>query len=270
MRNLIIGAAALLAVAAVAAGVAVAQDTPRDSITAVYSEHSFWTIEDGGAARFRVSQRDDYRFTVTHEEFLRIRELAAPFRDGVPVCEENPVGVTRGHVVWRIDGVEQRSDVHWDWTCPDPDQSARMAASDEAYRVMREWGEARHQPPPALPDPQTLTLTNLYWGRTTAEWVAPRGGEGRWSQADGQTRTFPVSEADFDRLRDLFRPYEGVAFECQRVITDGPYGHVTWSQQGHEDQQLNWDAGCVTGDANDVFRRWDEAVALLKALRDGG
>ena len=120
----------------------------------------------------------------------------------------------------------------------------------------------------AIDQPDRLTFTDLYWGRTVQEWSIPRGGEGRWSQADGKSEVFPVSEAEFDRLRDLFRPYEGVRFECQRVIADGPYGTVTWSQQGHEDQQLRWDAGCVTGDAADVFRRLDEAEALLKSLRD--
>lgn len=121
----------------------------------------------------------------------------------------------------------------------------------------------------ALSSPDRITLTALYWGRVTQEWSIPRGGEARWTR-DDEVRTFAVSEADFDRLRDIFRPYEGVRFECRRVITDGPYGHVTWSQEGHEDQQLKWDAGCVTGDAADVFGRWDEAVALLARLRDGG
>lgn len=256
--------------AALLAGPAIAQEVPKDSISAVYSDGMFWSIEDGGAARFRTSERNNYTFTVTHEEFVHLREMTEPLREGVAPCEANPAGVSVGHVAWRVAGVEERHPAHWDWSCPDADQTARMAAADRAYRTMREWGEARHQPPPALPDPQVMTLTALYWGRTTSEWVVPRGGEGRWSTEAGETKTFQVSQADFDRLRDLFRPWEGVAFECQRVITDGPYGHVTWSQEGHEDQRLRWDAGCVTGDAADVFRRWDEAVALLQTLRDGG
>ncbi len=120
----------------------------------------------------------------------------------------------------------------------------------------------------AVDQPDRLTFTDLYWGRTVQEWSIPRGGEGRWSQADGKSEVFPVSGAEFDRLREIFRPYEGVRFQCERVIADGPYGTVTWSQDGHEDQQLRWDAGCVTGDAADVFRRLDEAEALLRSLRD--
>ena len=149
-------------------------------------------------------------------------------------------------------------------------QAASPAASTVADSAPDRVGVAHH-PGTASGrlDPDRITLTSLYWGRVTETWSVPRGGEGRWSQADGSTRTFAVSRADFDRLRDLFRPYEGVAFECARIIADGPYGHVTWSQQGHEDQQLKWDAGCVSGDAADVFRRLDQADALLKALRDG-
>jgi hypothetical protein len=122
--------------------------------------------------------------------------------------------------------------------------------------------------PPALPDPRTLTLTWLYWGRMTSEWTVPRGGEARWANEAGESKTFMVTEADFDRLRDIFRPYEGRAFECERVLTDGAYGRLTWSQPGREDQQLKWDTGCVTGDADDVFDRVDQAVTLLKGLSD--
>ena len=121
---------------------------------------------------------------------------------------------------------------------------------------------------PALPDPQTLTLTWLYWGRMTSEWTVPRGGEARWANEAGESKTFAVTEGEFDRLRDIFRPYEGRPFDCERVLTDGAYGRLTWSQPGHEDQQLKWDVGCVTGDADDVFERVDQAVNLLKELRD--
>jgi hypothetical protein len=154
-----------------------------------------------------------------------------------------------------------------------PGAPAAQDASTDSIRAddaAEQRAAARHVPPPLpiLSAPDRITLTSLYWGRTVQEWSIPRGSEGRWSQADGRSEVFPVSEAEFDRLRELFRPYEGVPFECQRVIADGPYGTVTWSQEGHEDQQLRWDAGCVTGDAADVFRRWDQAEALLKKLRD--
>lgn len=121
--------------------------------------------------------------------------------------------------------------------------------------------------PPALPAPTTMTLVWRYWGNRLVEWTLPRGGEGRYVYRDGPASTFPVSEAQFDEFRALFAPYEGVRFACRRVITDGAYGSVIWSQEGHEDQSLNFDAGCVSGDASDVFMRLEQAEALLKTYR---
>lgn len=148
-----------------------------------------------------------------------------------------------------------------------PGAHAAGRSLERADYAMQEMGEARRVPP-ALPAPDHITLSDLYWGRTTESWSIPRGGEAVWTGQDGAARTFAVSVADFDRLRDLFRPWEGVRFECRRVITDGPYGRLVWSQAGHDDQELGWDAGCVTGDADEVFRRVDQARALLIALRD--
>jgi hypothetical protein len=55
------------------------------------------------------------------------------------------------------------------------------------------------------------------------------------------------------------------------VLTDGPYGFVIWSsREGQEDQRTQWDAGCVTGDASDLFGRNDAALEILVPLRDAG
>jgi len=265
MRNTLIGLAALAAAAL--AGAASAQ-TP-DKVEVVYHPGvMFFSVEDGGEGRFRVGDDEDYTFPVTHEDYVRIRDLLAPYRDAGLICGEEVEWEHNGALVWREAGVETRRP--HESTCYAEGHHERSRNISRAYYAVEDMAEARWVPPPlpVLPDPDRLTFTDLYWGRTVQEWSIPRGGEGRWSQADGKSEVFPVSEAEFDRLRDLFRPYEGVRFECQRVIADGPYGTVTWSQQGHEDQQLRWDAGCVTGDAADVFRRLDEAEALLKSLRD--
>ena len=123
---------------------------------------------------------------------------------------------------------------------------------------------------PAIPEPTIITLQNMYWGRPTATWTIPRDGQG--SYADPQrTVTFDVSAETFDRIREIFLPYEERDFHCNRVITDGPYGFVIWSsREGQEDQRTLWDAGCVTGDASDLFARTDAAMEILVPLRDGG
>ena len=275
MRNLIIVATALLAGCATQtaplAGPSVPAGPP-DKVEVVYHPGTmFFSVEDGGEGRFKLGDDEDYTFPVSREDYDRIRALLEPYRAEGLICGRDESWEHNGYLAWRDDGVETRRP--HESICYAEGHNEEERSISRAYYAVEQMAEERWvppPPPPGLPDPDRITLTSLYWGRVTQEWTVPRGGEGRWTQADGKTEAFAVSEADFDRLRDLFRPYEGARFECDRVIADGPYGHVTWSQEGHEDQQLRWDAGCVTGDAADVFRRWDEAMVMLKALRDGG
>lgn len=273
MRNLIILTAALLAGCATGSGADAPKGPagPPDKVEVVYHPGTmFFSVEDGGEGRFRTGDREDFTFLVTHADYVRISALLKPYRETGLLCTREEQWEHNGYLLWRENGAETRRP-HESICYADGHREAERGIS-RAYYAVEQMAEERWVPPtpPVVPDPDRMTLTSLYWGRVTQEWSIPRVGEGRWSEGDGPAKTFPVSEAEFDRLRDLFRPYEGVRFECQRVITDGPYGHVTWSQQGHEDQQLKWDAGCVTGDAADVFRRWDEALVMLRALRDGG
>ena len=269
MRGLIIGATVLLAACAAKAApqqTPAAPDSPPDMVQIYHHENMYYSVDASGEGRFK-SGDEDYVFPISREEYERYRDLLERYRDTGLRCDE-PGGYKwkAGYLFWRENGVETRRP--YESLCYTATFQAADDNADRMYYDLRDMAEERRAPPPVLPDPDRITLTSLYWGRVTQQWSIPRGGEARWTRGD-ETRTFAASEADFDRLRDVFRPYEGVRFECQRVIADGPYGHVTWSQQGHEDQQLRWDAGCVTGDAADVFRRWDEAVALLEALRDG-
>jgi hypothetical protein len=268
MRHILLGLVALAA-SCVIGGAARAQ-TPPDSVEVVYHpDVMFFSVEDGGTGRFRTSDREDYTFPVSHEDYVLVRDLLEPYRAGGLICrEENATREYNGYLQWREDGVEIRRPHESICYAEGHDEEERSIS--QAYYAVEKMADERWVPPAGLPDPDRITLTWLYWGRVTENWSLPRGGEGSWTEGDGPAKTFPVSEADFDRLRDLFRPYEGVRFECERVITDGPYGQLIWSQPGHEDQQLKWDAGCVTGDAADVFQRVDQAETLLKALRDGG
>lgn len=270
MRHILAGMAAL-AVACVIGGPAAAQGAP-DRVEVVYHPGvMFFSVEDGGEGRFRLDDDEDYTFPVSHEDYVRIRGLLESYRADGLVCDVEVAWEHNGYLLWRESGVETRRP--HEAGCYTPAATAAKRSIERAYYAVEDMAEERWVPPPppaGLAEPDRITLTWLYWGRVTETWSIPRGGEGRWSHGDGSPRTFAVSEADFDRLRDLFRPWEGVRFECDRVIADGPYGRLVWSQPGHEDQQLNWDAGCVTGDAAEVFQRVEEAEALLRSLRDGG
>ena len=123
-----------------------------------------------------------------------------------------------------------------------------------------------HALPEALPAPTRISVAWSYWGRPTGGWTIERDGEGRVDR-EGQSTTFRVLAEDFDRIRDVFAPYEGVSFACRRVITDGPYGTLSWSQDGHRDRIVRFDAGCVSGDAADLFARLERADAMIEELK---
>lgn len=263
-----VASAALVLLAMVNSGAA-AQE-PDEVGLFVHADGYFSIESDGDAVVAAVTERVPVRqFRATPEDYERIRSLLAPYRDAGLICETPTVTASSiAYFHWREDGIETRRPNHV--FCSTPAFAEASRNSDQAWSVMRELADAHWTPPAGLADPDRITLTARSWGRITRQWAVPRGGEATFTDEAGDEHPFTVSEADFDQLREIFQPYEGTRFECNRVITDGPYGDVTWSQDGHEDQQVRWDAGCVTGDAADIFERWDRAVAMLNALRDGG
>jgi hypothetical protein len=266
--------AALIAVALTAAACQTpgarpdAASGPRKSIEVVVSSNGlFYSIEDGGTGRFRSGDREDWTFPTSHDDYVIIRRLLEPYRSEGHVCDApTEFTSTDGHMLWRDERGEVRRRL--DMGCNGPIYIATSQNTNTAWRQMNDWARARWTPPPGLPAPTTMTLVWRSWGNRLVEWTLPRGGEGRYINRDGQATTFPVSVEQFDRFRALFAPYEGMKFECRRVITDGAYGSVVWSQAGHEDQSLNFDAGCVSGDAADVFQRLEQAETMLNGFRD--
>lgn len=259
----------ILALSLFVVAVPAAAQTAPDRIEVVdRPDVLFYSIEDGGQARFRSGDKEDWTFAASHEDYVVIRDLLEPYyAEGYACDDPNAANVYRGgYLLWRDSRGEARRAN--DSFCYTDAFAQRGRNLNQAYRQMREWAEARWTPPPGLPAPTTMTLVWRSWGNRLVEWTIPRGGEGRYIDRSGGVTTFPVSEAQFDEFRALFAPYEGAKFECERVITDGAYGSVIWSQSGHEDQSLNFDAGCVTGDAADVFERLERAEAMLAGLRD--
>ncbi len=258
----------LLLTAALGACASAQTEAARQSITFSHSETTHFMIEDGGAARFvsSTAAHPVYEFEASREDFRQIAELLEPLRaHGLP-CSQPSEHTAPSQIVWRRGGEEiARAEVHT--ICYADGQRPLARNTDRAWRLMEEMGHARYVAP-AIPEPAIITLENMYWGRVTSSWTIPRDGVGRF--ADPQRSVdFHVSAETFDRIRELFRPYEARDFHCNRVITDGPYGNVIWSsREGQEDQRTRWDAGCVTGDAGDLFARIDGAMEILVPLRE--
>jgi hypothetical protein len=245
-------------------------EAPRDSIEVVYHpERLEYSIIDGGPARFVGGvEHDVYEFQASREDFRRIADLLEPLKaNGLP-CSQPTERSAPGYIVWREDGEEVRR-VAMHTLCYSDGARPLARNADRAFRAMEEMGHERYAAP-AIPDPAIITLQNMYWGNPTATWTIARGGQGRYVDPQ-RTVTFDVSAETFDRIREIFRPYEGRDFHCNRVVTDGPYGFVIWSsREGQEDQRTLWDAGCVSGDADDLFQRLDAVMTILEPLRDAG
>lgn len=264
MRLFLLGLAALLGACA---SVSAREDAPLSAIEVVYNpETMYYTIEDGGAARVVGADNERvFEFLASHADFRRIADLLAPLETDGLTCTQPSEHSAPGYIIFRRGAEERRVPMH---TLCYSDGSRPLAGNtNQAWRAMDEMGRARYVAP-AIPDPLIITLENKYWGNTTSSWTIPRGGEARYVAGE-RTVNFAVSIETFDRIRDLFRPYEGAYFECNRVVADGPYGFIIWSsQEGQEDQRTRWDAGCLTGDAGDLFGRIDAAMEILVPLRD--
>lgn len=227
-----------------------------------------YSITDGGPARFvsGTGAHPLYEFEASREDFRRIADLLEPLKEDGLRCTQPSEHSAPGYIIWR-EGDEEVRRVEMHTLCYSDGARPLARNSDEAFRAMEEMGHERYVAP-EIPEPTIITLQNMYWGRPTATWTLPRGGQGSFVSSQ-RTLTFEVSTETFDRIRELFAPYEERDFHCNRVITDGPYGFVIWSsREGQEDQRTQWDAGCVTGDASDLFTRIDTAMEILVPLRE--
>ncbi len=269
LHSLQIGAACL-AVASVigSAGAAGAQTEtrPPDSIEVVYHPGTmFYSIEDGGRGRFRVSEREDYSFTTSHEDYIRVAALLKPLRGGGNPC---PGQAAPGYIRWTRGAVVQEAPLAVSG-CSDPAFLERSRSDNQAFRFVYELAENAPQlGHPPLPAPAQIKLVWMTWGNVREEWIIPAGGTAHWREPGSGERDFAVSQADFNRVRAWFSAFEGVAFRCDRVVYDMPYGRVVWSQPGHPDQTLEFDLGCVTGDADEVLESVEKATADMVSMRD--
>lgn len=263
MRNMI-----LVLAMCVSACVSAPMEAGRALIEVYRGDALYYSIADGGPARFvsATAAHPLYEFQASREDYAQVAEWLEPLRGRGAPCGNPSENIAPERIIWRLDGEEvSRAEVHI--ICYGEGARALAARAGEAARLMEALGHASYVAP-AIPEPTIITLQNLYWGRPTATWTIPREGMGRYADSQ-RTVDFPVPAETFGRIREIFRPYEARDFHCERVVADGPYGYVIWSsREGQEDQRTQWDAGCLSGDAGDLFARLDQATEILVALRD--
>ncbi len=261
--------AAIVLVGAAGATMAQTGDSSPDAIEVVYQPGTmFYSVEDGGRGRFRVSEREDYSFTTSRQDYRRVAALLKPLRDGGNTCPGQPASEAPGYIRW-THGATVRQVPLAAFGCSDPAFLERTRNDNQAFRYVYDLAENAPQLGHApLPAPAQIRLVWMTWGNVREEWIIPAGGTAHWREPGNGEKDFEVSQADFDRVRASFSAFEGVAFRCDRVVYDMPYGRVVWSQPGHPDQTLEFDLGCVTGDADEVLESVEKATADMVSMRD--
>lgn len=270
LRLLAVAAAlmAFIQTGCASAPLARAASAPPDAIEVVYRpDVMFYSVVDGGPGRFRVSDREDYVFESTHEIYDRVAGLLAPLKATGNACPAS-TSSEPGYIRWTSGSVSHEVPLASSG-CNDPAFLERSRYDNQAFRYVYDIAERAPRPGHApLSAPAAIKLVWMTWGNVREEWTIPAGGVAHWREPDSGEKDFTISRADFDRIRDQFRPFEGVAFRCNRVVYDLPYGRVVWSQPGFPDQTLEFDLGCVTGDADAVLQSVEKATALLTEMRD--
>jgi hypothetical protein len=253
-----------LTAALTACASAPAQPAP-DAIEVVYVPNAlYYTIEDGGRARVVGMEDRTFEFASSRADFRRVARILAPLQaEGVP-CAQPPEHYTPGTIVFRRGG-QELSRARLYTTC-DSGVSPLAENTQDAWNAMLEMGRGRYVAP-AIPEPSIIRVEWMSWGSPVQNWSVSRDGAGSFTH-EGETQTFAVTPQDFEAIRSALRPYESRYFECERTVYDLPYGAVIWSShEGQEDQRTRFDAGCVTGDADDLFKRLDDATDVVDRLR---
>lgn len=135
---------------------------------------------------------------------------------------------------------------------------------------MEDRAQAGHEPVPSATlstqGPNRISFGWSSWGRPTSQWVISSDGQVTHTDRAGQTVRAAADPATFVRLRELFKPYENRAFSCRVTVTDGPYGSLVWSEDDRADRSISYNAGCLSGDADDLFERLGQAETTLQAV----
>lgn len=110
-----------------------------------------------------------------------------------------------------------------------------------------------------------IAMDILSWGKLTRRWEVDGSGNGIFQTTrdvpgggfrdyDVLTRNFAVGPEAFARLRESLRPAEAFAgrpLDCELLVTDGPYGSVTWTGT-ERPGSVHYTLGCSSKQADAV------------------
>lgn len=141
-------------------------------------------------------------------------------------------------------------------------------------------------PEPGIPSPaglESVSVQTNSWGKPVTDWTLARSGEGRYSFSrdveggtfhdyDFVTKRVAGSAADFAEvagLLDRARAHAGGEIPCRHEISDGIYGRIAWTEAG-ETKEVKFNFGCLSAEANLIYRRLYGAQGHVKALAEKG
>ncbi|MBY0569408.1 MAG: hypothetical protein K2P70_19015 [Hyphomonadaceae bacterium] len=118
--------------------------------------------------------------------------------------------------------------------------------------------------PEHVAGPDTIDVRHLFWGRTIHGWSITRGGAGRYTDERGVHELQVPIEA-FDRILQVMSPWRQSGVQCSNAPTDGPYGEIEFVMNG-ERTRSGWRLGCDAPNAEDLYRRLNEADHIARGL----
>lgn len=123
-------------------------------------------------------------------------------------------------------------------------------------------------------EPDQITSKTASWGRPTSAWGVNRDGSG-WTTSVRQgasfsditliTRRWGATPGRYDEVRRSLKEAERLAGKrvpCQLLLTDGPYGDVTWRRAGVT-RTLPIQYGCMSKTADRIYEQLDEVRAAI-------
>lgn len=129
-------------------------------------------------------------------------------------------------------------------------------------------------------DTDQIVMKGFSWGRPTTSWEINRDGSG-WvtSRRDGRsfneftlvTKRWGPSSRAFEQVKKALigaEQFAGRKLPCRNMLTDGPYGAVTW-RSGGTVKTLNYSFGCMSRTSERVFGTFATAWTEIQNLSAG-